>query len=375
MLTSGPFLELLSQRREKEQALELLTRSLAHDLRHLLAAAQTNLDLLRCCATEKEKKELYLRRAQKALDQMNEILEGLLAPASFHERPYELSRVVKEMAEPLLEGTPVKLVLDIPEDIVLPVVNRLEFTQILLNLLVNAREAFEREGTLYIGAKNVHHRGKPYFVLVVKDEGQGIPPEKIKEIFAPGYSSKKGHQGLGLAIVSSIVKAHEGWIEVESEPRIGTTFTIWLPAREDFPPRPEGREKGERAEDISLLIARAPSRRILVVDNDTDFARTLAEALSLKNYQVEVAGSFEEALRAYRLALEEKRPFEVIVTDYHLDDASGLELVSAIREINPRCRFIIFSGMRDPELEKRIVRSGAVFLAKPFHLEELEALL
>jgi CheY-like chemotaxis protein len=246
-----------------------------------------------------------------------------------------------------------------------------QLEQVLLNLVVNARDAMPRGGRIVVETSealvtsaeaqaHVGARAGPHVVLSVSDEGIGIPPELLPRIFEPFFTTKEEGKGtgLGLATVFGIVAQAGGHIRVSSEPGKGTRFVVYLPRASESP---------SRRMSTSVLKVPGGSETVLVVD-DQDAVRTLAtRVLQFNGYVVLAAGSAEEALE---LAAKSER-VDLLLTDALMPGLSGPELAHRLREKRPGIRVLLMSGYADPKVVSAGQQEGSAFLAKPFTAREL----
>jgi CheY-like chemotaxis protein len=264
----------------------------------------------------------------------------------------------------------IRLQLTLPHDTWTILGDPTQVQQILLNLCVNARDAMPNGGILSIRAENctvdehyvaMNHQAKPgsYVAISVTDAGHGIPPEIIGKIFEPFFTTKdvgKG-TGLGLSSVKAIVKNHDGFINVYSEPGRGTTFKIYLPAQgapSDVPPIVE--------EETSL--PRGSDELILVVDDEASILSITSETLRTFGYQVLTASNGGEAVAIYA---QQKDRIAVILTDLSMPVMDGKATIYALLKINPQAKIIAMSGMDESESVARASTTGVKhFISKPY---------
>lgn len=243
-----------------------------------------------------------------------------------------------------------------------------QMEQVIMNLVVNARDAMPDGGTLTIATVAVtldeqyaaqHHGVEPgpYTVLTIADTGIGMSREVREKIFEPFFTTKKGDQatGLGLATVYGIVRQHNGHIHVYSERGRGTTFKIYLPCVEDS------------AEDITKLkeIRGMPpgNEAIMVVDDDATIRRMIRDTLEPLGYTIIEADCSESAL-----AIMEKtgERVDLIVTDLIMPGMNGRELIDAVRREQPHIRSILMSGYTDNMIDRHgVAEPGVIFINKP----------
>jgi CheY-like chemotaxis protein len=247
--------------------------------------------------------------------------------------------------------------------------------QLLLNLVVNARDAMARGGTLTLSATNVvvgaqfaaTSRGAAagnYVLIEATDTGCGIPESVRERIFEPFFTTKaegKG-TGLGLATVQMVVKSHGGFLSLESEVDCGSTFRIYLPADPAFCPV-------DSARPFQPDIPRGSDELVLVVDDERSICEITQQTLESFGYRVIVAHDGAEAVAIYA-----KRSSEIslVLIDMMMPIMDGAATIHVLRCINPAVRIIAASGL---ELTGNIARAAGAgvtdFLLKPFTAEVL----
>jgi CheY-like chemotaxis protein len=241
--------------------------------------------------------------------------------------------------------------------------------QVIMNLVVNARDAMPSGGRLTIETSNVeldanyardHATVKPgpYVMLAVSDTGIGMDQETQAHIFEPFYTTKAGNRGtgLGLSTVYGIVKQSGGYIWVYSEPGNGTTFKVYLPRVEE-PVTKALAAKDERAD-------RRGTETILLVE-DEEAVRDLAQTiLAGQGYDVLVA---ENATSAEKLAASGSREIHLLLTDVVMPGISGRELARRVTARHPKTRVLFMSGYTDNVIASGgVLEAGVAFLQKPF---------
>ncbi len=228
-----------------------------------------------------------------------------------------------------------------------------------MNLVVNARDAMPEGGRLSVRAGRA---GSEVF-LEVEDTGTGIPPEVRERIFDPFFTTKgHGHgTGLGLAVVHGIVESHRGRIEVESEPGLGSRFRVILPAVE------AAAGAGPTVGATADALPTGGGERVLLVEDEEGTRAGLAELLGLLRYSVTAVGSGEEAA-----ALPSDPAFGLLLTDFMLPGASGLDVARALAARWPRLKVVLMSGYAADAVARRRLASDRVrFLEKPFDMTTL----
>jgi CheY-like chemotaxis protein len=247
--------------------------------------------------------------------------------------------------------------------------------QVIMNLLVNARDAMAGRGVIRVrtqdltldeeyAARNYGARPGKFVCLSVEDDGKGIDKKTQKRIFEPFFTTKatgKG-TGLGLSMVYGIVKNHDGWINVYSEPGKGTIFRLYFPATHVC-------KNARTEESIRLQTFRGSGERILFVE-DNEFVRNFAKkALGEYGYRVLDA---KNASEAQALFAREAESLQMVLSDVVLPDLNGVELVEGFRAQKPGIGVLLNSGYSGEKLELALAGGGGYrFIQKPYSLHDL----
>jgi CheY-like chemotaxis protein len=243
-----------------------------------------------------------------------------------------------------------------------------------MNLCVNARDAMPQGGTLSITAENrnlparaplayADARTGPHVVISVTDTGTGIPPEILEKIFDPFFTTKDLGQGtgLGLSTALGIVQSHRGTINVYSEVRRGTTFTIYLPAQEKGPAL-----AGAAAEQRA---PRGAGQLVLVVDDEKPILHMVSVILDSAGYKCLKATNGPEAIELYRSRRKEVR---AVLLDMMMPGMDGMTVLRRLLEMEPDLCVIAASGLRGHGRMHEMLAAGAkAFLQKPYSDEQL----
>jgi two-component system cell cycle sensor histidine kinase/response regulator CckA len=288
----------------------------------------------------------------------------------------EPNDVIRDL-EPMLRrlsGEAVDMELILAKDSGRVLADRSQIEQVVMNLVVNARDAMPEGGRLLIetapvelDAAYVHKHpvvtpGR-YVLLSVTDMGLGMDKETLRQVFDPFFTTKgrDGGTGLGLATVYGIVKQSGGSIWAYSEPGHGTTFKVYLPrtdaVQEDTPIAQEAaRTKGG-------------NEKVLVVEDEESLRRLMASILSPLGYQVTLASDGEEALR---LVEEQGLKPDLVITDVIMPRMSGSQLVERLRRDWPDLRVLYMSGYTDNAIVRHgVLEADVSFLQKPFSVREV----
>jgi len=248
-----------------------------------------------------------------------------------------------------------------------------QIEQIILNLIVNARDAMLGGGKLTVKTKKVSINDKnvkkiPYsrkgnFIrLSVTDTGSGIDEKTFSKIFDPFYTTKKTGTGLGLSVVNEIIKKQEGWINVESEPGKGTTFKIYLPACYE-------KKKTKDIGIVALSDLQGKGETILVIEDERITRRFIDKVLKENGYIVLQAASIEEASHHMK---EKGEKIQMLFSDVVLSDGNGLQFAEESINKNKNLKVILSSGYTDEKAElSGIAKKKFKFLEKPYEVQDL----
>jgi two-component system cell cycle sensor histidine kinase/response regulator CckA len=256
-------------------------------------------------------------------------------------------------------------------------VNQLE--QVIVNLVVNARDAMPDGGAVTVATRNVDagaakafkYPSMPeaeYVLIEVGDTGTGIPPDIIDKIFDPFFSTKEVGKGtgLGLSTVYGIVKQTGGFVFVESEPGKGATFRVFLPrhvpAEGQQPQRPEARGQQPAADLTGQGV-------VLLVEDEEAVRAFAARALASRGYRVLEAGTGAAALE---LVTAHAREIDLVVSDVVMPEMDGPTLLKEMRKVAPDLKIVFMSGYAEDAFRKNLdEQEQFAFLPKPFSLKQL----
>ena len=363
----------------KLEAIGRLAGGIAHDFNNLMAIITVNCDLLRRRLPEGDASFGFVDDIAAAGARATALTQQLLAFSRAQPTRsvvLDLNAIVTDLGRMLARviGEDVLLVTRLAADLGAVEADRGQIEQVLMNLVVNARDAMPGGGTLTIETKNAVVDAKEaetlggispglHVTLTVRDTGSGMDPATLAQIFDPFFTTKglgKG-TGLGLATVYGIVKQAGGGISVQSIEGKGTTFTIYLARSEAAVP--SGREEPIGPE------APEGTETILVVEDQPRLREVLAVVLRGFGYNVIAASGAEEALR---LAAEESGPIDLLLTDVVMPRTSGPLLAEQIRATRPAIKVVFMSGYTADAMEPHGgLTSDAPLLAKPFRPDAL----
>jgi CheY-like chemotaxis protein len=205
----------------------------------------------------------------------------------------------------------------------------------------------------------------PSVRLSVADTGGGIRPKHVSRIFDPYFTTKQEGSGLGLATVYAVVRKHGGYIEVDSEVGRGTRFRIWLSAA-----RKPG--AGERTATSSTFGGGAMNGRVLLMDDEEAIRSMAGQLLKRIGFIVETGADGAAAVEAYRAAMAESRPFDLVIMDLTIPGGmGGKEAMRRLREIDPQVRAIVSSGYSsDPVMSDFRAHGFSGMIPKPYRITD-----
>ncbi|XOF33618.1 MAG: response regulator [Candidatus Electrothrix sp. YB6] len=376
---------------EKEQAkirklesVGVLAGGIAHDFNNLLSAILGNIELAAAELTSSASSGdeggnpvlSLLSDAQKATERATGLTCQLLTFSKGGEPVREkmsLPELIRESAQFVLHGSPVSCAYSFAEDLWMIHADSGQISQVIQNIILNAKDAMPDGGRITVQCSNVEDLGSGlllkqyggnYVLITIEDTGSGIPRDILDSIFDPYFTTKAKGNGLGLAICHSIVKKHDGHITVHSEPGQGTVFSIYLPA---LSPADETDTELPVSEEAVL------STRVLVMDDDP-MIRTLAQAqLSALGHEPLLAQDGAEAISMYRKMEEKETPVDLVILDLTVPGGmGGKEAARKILQLNPKARLIVASGYsNDPVMAEYREYGFRAAVAKPFTLREL----
>lgn len=331
---------------QKLESVGLLAGGIAHDFNNLLTAILGNINLAKMYLKTEDKALERLVEAEKATLRTKDLTNQLLtfskggAPVK---KTASIAEVIKESTRFALRGSKVHCDFIIPNDLRPVEIDEGQMSQVVNNLIINADQAMPGGGGIKVECRNVIVREADalplqegqYVKISFEDHGSGILPEHISRIFDPYFTTKKTGSGLGLATTYSIIKRHDGYITVESLPRAGTTFHIYLPAS----------EAGSLSEKIKEEAFFAGAGRILVMDDEKIVREVAAEILRNLGYEVEVAKDGAEVITLYTKAKESGKAFQAVIMDLTVPGGmGGEEAIKKLLEFDPGIKAIVSSG-------------------------------
>jgi len=381
-ITDRKHLEKELLKASKLESLSLLAGGIAHDFNNILTGIMANISIARHLIKPGEEALEPIMDAEQASIRARDLIRQLLLFSRGGSQAREstsLAGLLREVTGFVLSGSNVGPRFILSDDLWPIPADAGQIYQVFENLVINAKQAMNKGGTLEIRGENlvVGEESAPnlnpgrYVRVSVKDEGEGIPEQNLARIFDPYFTTKQEGSGLGLAITFSIIKNHGGHISVESRAGEGTTFEIFLPAlASDEEARVEMTSRGDGQTENG-------KGRILVMDDEESIRKTLGRLLGFMDYRVDFAVCGEEAIEMYRKAKDDGKNYMAAIMDLTVPGRmGGKEAAGIIKGIDPEARLIVSSGYSDDDLMTNYKNYGFIgVMVKPYTLKELQETL
>jgi PAS domain S-box-containing protein len=360
---------------QKMEAVGTLAGGIAHDFNNMLAGIQGNVEIIRHQLAPQSPYRKRLSIISQIVERGAKLTGQLLGYArggQTEQRDIDLNQLVEETID-MFANTQRQIIIETRINPDTPTISgdRTQIEQVLLNLMINAVHAMPTGGQLFIETAPTILSSQdnriyeiipgPYAMLSVRDTGHGMDRDTQKQIFDPFFTTKERGQGTGLGLASTygIVKNHKGYIEVYSEPEVGSQFNVLLPASRDT-----------RADDAQVdAAAEQGTETLLVVDDEADFLDVGREMLTMIGYSVITAASSEQAVSQYR---DHHESIDLVIMDMIMPGPSVDETIGQLREIDPSVPVLLSSGYsHDGQAVRQLMKSCQGFIQKPFRLVAL----
>ena len=339
---------------QKMEAIGELAAGIAHNLNNMLGGIMGNVEL--AMIEPPDERQDYLEDAVRCSQEASDMIKQLMIfsrKADIDRRTIDVGPIAEQVTKicRTMFDRKIEIALDKPAFPLPTLGDSGQLYQVFLNLCINARDAIEtldEDGQLpritlqascvYLSAEDGirHPQAEPggYVRVAVQDSGQGMDVDTQKRIFDPFFTTKdigKG-TGLGLAIVYGVVQQHSGWIEVASEPGVGSTFSVYLPMVEEETTDAEGEEDEETA---------GGNENILIIDDDRNVRNVIYAFLSHYGYTVSVGEDGKDGLEKFRMI---RKQVDLVILDLSMPKMSGREVLKEIKALEPECKVIVLTG-------------------------------
>ena len=373
-VTERKQLEQQFLRAQRMESIGTLAGGIAHDLNNILAPIMMAVQVLKMNIKDPQSKsildtiEISSKRGADIVRQVLSFARGLQGERI----DVQPTHLLKDIDSIIRDTFPKNISREVvfPDESWTISGDPTQIHQILLNLCVNARDAMPEGGKLSVTVENVtidaqyasmnlNAKEGRYVCITVTDTGTGIPPGVIDRIFEPFFTTKEMGKGtgLGLSTVSAIVKSHNGFINVYSEPGRGTTFKVHLPALETT-------SKTSRKTTSLATLPRGNGERVLIVDDETSILTITSQTLEAFGYKTLTASDGADAVALYA---QQRDKIAVVLTDMAMPVMDGTATIRALMKINPAVKIIAATGLKTEGSEAKAMNAGVkYFLAKPY---------
>jgi signal transduction histidine kinase/CheY-like chemotaxis protein len=371
---------------QKMEAVGTLAGGVAHDFNNILTGILGNLDLASKEIPPESPAAMPVQESIKASERAAHMVRQLLdfsRRSPSERRPMDLRKLAQEVADLFAQTIDrrIEVKTSFPGDLWLAKADPNQMHQVMMNLFVNARDAIMEclEGKQRAGAPHGGYRidvatgnvnigwdycrvypfARPgeFVALSISDNGSGMDEAVQRRIFEPFFTTKKMGRGtgLGLSTVYGIMKQHEGWITLVSQPGKGTVFNAYVPRAEEAPQ--------ERPLPPVAVRERTGKETILLVDDEEMIRNFAQQILEIHGYSVVTAADGQEAIDIY---LRQRNRFDLVILDLTMPRLSGSEVLTRIRNLNPLAKVILSSGYQSGETYR-----ASAFLPKPYRANTL----
>ncbi len=365
-------------RAQKLESTGILAGGIAHDFNNILLGLFGNLSLAKKELSSKDPAYNLIEEAEKSMSRAKDLTTQLLTfsqDGDLEKTNITLDQIVRETALFHLAGSNIKINLEKPESLWQINADKGQISQVISNLVINARQAMPNGGTLSIRLENTAISENDYssfeldryVKLSITDQGIGIPEKYFEKIFDPYFTTKQEGSGLGLAVVHSIILHHHGYVHVNSSQGKGTTFVIYLPIASGKEPVPQ------RPELIAATDKNIKPCRVLVMDDDPLVREVSVRMLNKLGHTVDLCKDGQSAIDLYRQAFENNAAYDLAILDLTIPGGMGAkDTIKPILAIDPDARVIVASGYsNDPVLSDYAAYGFRATAAKPYTVDKL----
>lgn len=365
-------------KKENLESLGVLAGGIAHDFNNLLTSILGNVSISKMNISPNDKIYKRLSEAEsaslRAKDLTSQLLTFSRGGAPVKEYVQSLGDLIRDTANFVVSGSKVKCEYEFADKVWPAEIDEGQISQVIHNLILNADQAMPEGGKINIRLENICHNGsgnqdsgeERFIKLTIEDSGIGMTEELKKKIFDPYFTTKQRGSGLGLTTVYSIIKNHDGYINVTTDIGVGTIFEVLIPA----------------AEYSNELAATDPDvfrgeGKILIMDDEETVRAVAGEMVTYLGYEVEYAADGEQAIEKYVSAMESGSPYDAVMIDLTIPGGmGGKEANRKLHDIDPFVKTIVSSGyFNDPVMSEFSNYGFKGVITKPYKIEELSRTL
>lgn len=370
---------------QKMETIGNFAGGIAHDFNNLLTVILGYSDLLETDLQglqEEEKKIMlsYSEEIQSAAKRAA-FLTGQILTFSrkqvYHPNVINLNDVVRESKKLLSRLLPDNITLSVrlAKGAQAIFADSTQIVQILMNMVVNSRDAMPRGGKIILTTENrkidrAYTESNPkaklgeFIRLNITDEGEGMDEETLERIFEPFFTTKEAGKGtgLGLSVVHGILTRAEGWPEVESRPGAGSSFSLYFP-------KVQNEKLAENSAQGKKISINGEKRKILLIEDDPSVLDYTSKMLKKLGFLVDASSSVKSAAEYWNSAYSS---YDLILSDIILSDGSGTDFIETLLPDHPDLKVLFYSAYADLDIRRDFIeKNGFLFLEKPFSKEEL----
>ena len=376
-MTERKLLESQLLQSQKMEAIGTLAGGIAHNFNNLLMSIQGNTSLMLLDTNANHPHYARLTNIETSVQNGSKLTSQLLGYArggGYEVKPISINRIITDTSATFsMTRKDITLYQDLEHNLSWVKADPGQIEQVILNIYVNAAEAMPHGGELFITTRNITRKDikgksytiKPgnYILLTIRDTGTGMDKHTQAKVFDPFFTTKglaRG-TGLGLASVYGIIKAHGGYIDVESQKGHGTTFFIYLPA-----------SKETIGEEVKIPGTIEKGKETILLVDDEEIILDVGEALLTSlGYTVLIAHGGKEAIEIVNTTLESSPP-DLVILDMIMPHMGGGETYDKLKEIHPTIKVLLSSGYSIDGQATEILKRGCNgFIQKPFTMREL----
>ncbi len=364
---------------QKLESIGILAGGIAHDFNNSLSVFLSNVDLAEAYLDDKEELQGILNDIRTEIIKTTGLTNQLLTFSTGGmpvKETASISDLLKETIKFDLRGTNIHFKYDFVDNLWLVGIDYNQISQVINNIIINARQAMSDKGEIIIKAENLNNNisdailpaDKKYIKITISDNGIGIPKDIQSKIFNPFFTTKDQGSGLGLTTSFSIVKKHDGFLTMKSHENLGTSIFIYLPALSIS-------DQNKKLKNQKQVIK--SSGKILVMEDQKVIRKSIVRMLNYIGYEVEEAEEGKYAIELYKKAQMKNDPFDIILMDLTIQKGLGGNDTSKILfEYEPEIKIVISSDYsNDPVIANYREYGYKNVIIKPYTIYQLSSVI